>query len=337
MHSYRSALLAGAALLFASQSLADDSSAALGMGGVVLTQTADIRMAKEDLYVSPAKVRIHFEFANDSAKDIDTVVAFPLPDIDASVFFEEPIGTITEDPVNFVGFTVTADGKHIVPQVEQRAIYKGRDVTALLASLHIPVNVIAGRNNQLMLHLAPAQIQALHAAGLSDAESGDGEHPHWTIRTKFWWKQKFPAGKTVVLDHTYQPVTGQTFYGTYDLAPANARDDGNRHWDTKFCIDPATHKSLAARIGAKASDPNTGGSMLAYTTDYILMSGNNWKGPIGHFHLTLDKQKPDNVLSLCWDGNLRKTGATTFDFTQDNFAPPRDIHLLVLQDITKGG
>ena len=336
MQVYRGALLAGAALLFASQSLADDSSAALSAGGLELTQAADIRMASEDLYISPGKVRIRFAFANDSGKDIDTVVAFPLPDIDSSVFFEEPLGTITDDPVNFVGFTVVADGKRIAPQVEQRAIYNGRDVTALLAAQHIPVNVISRKNPDIMLHLAPAQIKALHAAGLSDGESGEGEHPHWIIRTKFFWHQKFPARKTVVLEHSYQPVTGSTFYTSYDLKddPKNA---DSRHWNTNYCIDPGTLKTLAARIGPKDAKGDDGSMMEAQTTDYILTSGNNWKGPIGHFHLTLDKEKPANLLSLCWDGTLKKTGATTFEFAQDNYAPPRDIRLLVLSDIPKGG
>jgi hypothetical protein len=332
MQNYRGALLAGACLLFASQTLADDSSAALGAGGVVLTQAADVRMAKEDLYVSPDKVRIRFEFANDSKNDINTVVAFPLPDIDANQYYEEPLGDMTADPVNFVGFTVVADGKRITPQVEQRAIYKGRDVTATLAALHIPVNVISQTNIQMLNSLKPAQIAGLEKAGLADHDSGDGEHPHWIIRTKFFWNQKFPAGKTVVLEHSYQPVSGGTFYTSMDLKD-NPKDQDSRHWNTNYCVDSTTLKAITARIGSKTGKPEDGGNMEARTTDYILMSGNNWKGPIGHFHLTLDKLKPANILSLCWDGNLKKSGATTFDFTADNYAPPRDIHLLVLSDI----
>jgi hypothetical protein len=330
MHAYRGALLAGAALLFASQTLADDSSAALSAGGVVLTQATDIRMAKEDLYVSPDKVRIHFEFANDSKSDISTVVAFPLPDIDASRFYEEPLGDMTADPVNFVGFTITADGKRITPQVEQRAFFKGRDVTATLNALHIPVNVISQTNIQMMNKLKPEQAKALEKAGLT--VNGDGEMPQWIIRTKFFWTQKFPAGKTVVLDHSYKPVTGGTFYTSLDLG-GGSNDEGDRHWNRNFCIDSGTLKTITARIGPKTPKGDDGGNMEAQTTDYILMSGNNWKGPIGHFHLTLDKLKPENILSLCWDGNLKKSGATTFDFTADNYAPNRDIKLLVLSDL----
>jgi len=63
----------------------------------------------------------------------------------------------------------------------------------------------------------------------------------------------------------------------------------------------------------------------------VLKTASNWKGPIGHFRLTLDKLKADNLMSLCWQGELRKTGAATFEATRESFAPERDIKLLVLQ------
>ena len=70
------------ASVFAVPAVADDSSAALGMGGLQFTKAANIRMAKEDLFISPNAVRIRYEFANDGSADVDSIVAFPLPDID---------------------------------------------------------------------------------------------------------------------------------------------------------------------------------------------------------------------------------------------------------------
>ena len=332
MRTLPAAFMTGAALLLSTQSFADDSSAALGAGGVVLTQTADIRMAKEDLYVSAKQVRIRFEFVNDSSHDIDTIVAFPLPDIDLNEFTESPVGTMTDDPVNFVGFSVTADGRRITPQVEQRAFYKGRDVTDIVRRAGVPLNLNDPKFADITEHLPKAQRKILEDAGLGDSDSGAEEHPHWLVRTKFWWHQTFPAGKTVVLQHSYQPITGQTFYTAYDLHPEG---DNSRQWDAQYCIDPATHATIAARIGGKTASMEDGGMLLAFTTDYILLSGNNWKGPIGHFHLTLDKLKADDILSLCWNGDLKKTGATTFEAVRDNYVPRNDIKLLVLETAPK--
>src|SRR5258708_2914227 len=69
-------VLAGcAAFLLAQSALADDSSAALGAGGLVLTQSTDIRMAVEDLKLSPNRAVVRYEFVNDGPKDIDSIVA----------------------------------------------------------------------------------------------------------------------------------------------------------------------------------------------------------------------------------------------------------------------
>ena len=303
---------------------ADDSSAALAMGGIVFTHGTAVRMAAEDLYVSPKAVRIRFVFANDTAKDIDTIVAFPLPDIDENEFSESPLGTITQDAVNFVGFKAAVDGKPVPFAVERRAFYKGKDVTALLNAAGAPLNALS--ETKAFDAIAGAKRKALLAADLVDEESGDGLHPHWLLRTKFYWPQRFPAHKSVVIEHSYQPVTGQFFFDKGAVA------DKTLTKDQDYCFDAPTKARLAAMAAARLRAKADNGAYLnAYTTDYILKTANNWNGPIGRFHLTLDKLKPTNALSLCWDGDLKKTGPTTFEAVRENFAPARDIHMLVLE------
>jgi hypothetical protein len=137
-----------------------------------------------------------------------------------------------------------------------------------------------------------------------------------------------------VLEQSYQPVTGETFFSEMELAPP---EKGEMSYAQNFCFDAGTRAEIEKQLAvSKKANHQDGALLLAFTTDYVLTTGNNWKGPIGHFHLTLDKAKPDNVLSLCWDGDLRKTGATTFEATRENFSPGRDIHLLVLQQHPPG-
>jgi hypothetical protein len=70
--------------------------------------------------------------------------------------------------------------------------------------------------------------------------------------------------------------------------------------------------------------------LIAYSTSYILTTANNWKGPIGRFHITLDKLKPENVISLCWNAAvLRKTSPTRFESTVMNFRPKRHLNIAV--------
>jgi hypothetical protein len=327
MHKLAAALV-GLAALAGAPAWADDSSAALGAGGVVLTQSADIRMAAEDLYVSPGAVRIRFEFVNDSTKDIDTIVAFPLPDIDTYRFWGSPLGTTTADPVNFVGFEVVADGKRVPVTVEQRAMFEGRDVTDIVKAAGAPVNSLTGDGPKRIDGLSAAGLKQLQRANLIERDGSD-TITKWIARTKIYWHQHFPAGRPVVLMQRYQPVTGQSFFSEFELNGKN--DEDARYWQQNFCLDGPTRSAIAAKlVESKKADPLNGGLLNAFTTDYILVTGNNWKGPIGRFHLTLDKLAADNILSMCWDGTLKKTGSATFEAVRENFAPAGDIRLLVL-------
>ncbi len=306
--------------------LADDSSAALAAGGLVFTKQADIRMASEDLFISPKRVKVRYEFVNDGRQDVQTVVAFPLPDIDVREFWYEPLGTTTGTGPNFMDFALTVDGKKVEAKADERAILDGRDVTAQVRAAGLPVNIIGDVMMKKLDHLAPALRKSLLAQGLLEGEKDD-LHPHWIAKTSFWWHQAFPAGKTVVIEHSYQPVTGQSFFGHETLS---GKDEGPANRKA-FCIDPQTRAAIEARIAKLDKSGVNGAYLEAYQTEFVLKTANNWKGPIGRFRLTLDKLKPENVLSLCWDGDLKKTGATTFEAARENFAPTRDIKLLVLQ------
>jgi hypothetical protein len=310
---------------FSTPALADDSSAALAAGGLVFTKQADIRMAVEDLHLSPKEARVRYEFVNDGKKDVDTIVAFPMPDIDVRQFWYEPLGTTLEQSPNFMGFALTVDGKAVAATPDERAVLDGRDVTAQVKAAGLPVNIAGSNLVDRIDHLAPDRKTSLAAAGLVEMD-GDEAHPHWIAKTSYWWHQIFPAGKTVVIEHRYQPVTGQFFFGAQEL-----KDGADSHYVRDFCIDPATQAAIRARV-AKLDPMGANGQYLqGYQTEFVLKTANNWKGPIGHFTLTLDKLKPGNLLSLCWDGALRKTGPTTFEAARDNLAPTRDIRLLVLQ------
>lgn len=319
----RAGLLLGA-LCLVTPALGDDSSAMLGVGGIVLTKNADIRMATEDLYLSPKQVKVHYTFVNDSGKDIDTMVAFPLPDVNNYDLAESPMGTTTDTTPNFVGFALTVDGKKITPTPEERAVLNGKDVSAQVRAAGLPLNIVIGGGYEKLAKLSAVSRAALIKAGLIEDEGDNNLHAKWTTLTKFYWQQHFPAGGTVTVDHTYQPVTGQTFFGATMFDSKESMS-----YYTQYCIDSGTKATILARL---AEIKNQTSSMLnQYTTDFVIVTANNWKGPIGKFHLTIDKLKPDNTLSLCWDGNLQKTGPTRFESTLTNFAPKKDIQLLVLE------
>lgn len=328
-------LLIAAALCLAAfvPAHANDSSVTLGAGGLELTKNADIAMRSEDLTISPKRVDVRYVFVNESGHDVDAMVAFPLPDLDTEALWDSPHGTMTPDPVNFVGFKAMADGKPIAVSVEQRAHLKGRDVTAAIEAAGLPVNIVSDKGMAALLALPKPARARLKAEGLvAWTPQYDDVRPLWTVTTKFYWHQHFPAATPVTIAHSYQPVTGQSFFSQADLEPP--APDASSQYVGPYCMDAGTRAFARKRLSQGTGYPGSEmgpGMLIAYTTDYILTTANNWKGPIGRFHLTLDKLKPSNVLSLCWKGALKKTGPTTFEATRTDFAPDRNLALLVLE------
>ncbi len=86
-HAVFSLLLCGC-----TAAVANDSTATLGAGGIEFTKNASIAMEQEDLFISTEQIRVKYIFRNNSAQDITTRVAFPVPE-----FPENPDGDIAMD------------------------------------------------------------------------------------------------------------------------------------------------------------------------------------------------------------------------------------------------
>jgi len=144
------------------------------------------------------------------------------------------------------------------------------------------------------------------------------------MRTRFYWTQRFPAHRTLIIGHSYQPITGG------GMPPEDVVES---YGASRYCMDRWTRLAIDAKAAWRRLRQgwNQYSVLREYQTDYILETARTWHGPIGRFHLTVDKLKAGNILSLCWDGPLAKTGPTTYEFTAVNFTPARDIRMLVLE------
>ena len=327
-HLTTAALGTALALAWAGAAGANDSTAGLATGGLVLTKNADIEMRSEKLYISDKQVRVDYQFLNTSAKDVTVTVAFPMPDITVESL-DDNISVPNPDAANILGFKTLVDGKPVSAQVEQKVISKGVDRTALLRSLGVPLSPFSQGTEKVLDKLPKATKDQLVKLDLAMAYD-DGEpsvshlQPTWTLKTTYYWTQTFPAGQTLAVHHEYTPSVGSSAGSMWGTKGAE-KEDGYAAQKAKYCVDDsflaAIHRSMPA------GDENS--PYQEERIDYILVSGANWKAPIGDFQMTIDKGAANRLISFCGDG-VTKTSPTQFQVHHANFTPAKDVAVLIL-------
>jgi hypothetical protein len=321
-----------AILLAAPAAFANDSVAETAAGGLVLVQSRDIDMVSEDLYLSRLEVRVRYVFRNRAARGVRVTVAFPMPDRDLA---QEEEGDIAWP----ADFSTRIDGRRVAMQVERRAMLGGVDHSALLTGLGVP---IGGRDADDRLYAALSalpraaqdRLEALRLANFfgepgTDRRSG---RPLWTVKETWHWDQLFPAGRNLIVEHRYRPGLGGTV-ATALGSPEIRESDYGRGMIRRYCID----RDLLATIG-RARRPDQGG-YVPYAEawlSYVLVTGANWRSPIGNFRLVIDKGEPGALISFCGE-NVRRISPTRFEMRRTNWRPTRNLDILFLLPLGDGG
>jgi hypothetical protein len=319
----------GAALLalVATGASANDTMAVLGAGGLMFTRTDQITMAREDLYISPERVDVKYTYRNTGDTPVTTIVAFPMPKIGGPV--ETMAAVPDEQSDNFMGFSVVQDGEEINPNLQQRALVQGIDFTEELKANGVPLQPLSTKTREAVAALDEVVIEDWLAKGLivnMDYGSDKPEYfPAWELDSVYWWETTFPAGEEVEVEHSYRPSVGGTtgIVFLYEGKPNDQIDD----YKKRYCIDDDFLK--AAIKLERSQNFDTGLYYFEQWLSYILMTGNNWFGPIEDFHLTVDKVNPNHIISFCGAG-VKKTGPTTFEMRAKDFVPEKDLNILML-------
>lgn len=328
-------------VLLSTPALADDSSATLGTGGLVLQKTDKIALVSEDLYLSPTGVRISYRFRNLTNADYSTTIAFPMPEFPGG---GSNSTTVVPDPANdnFMKFQTVVDGQPVASQLEQRAFLtqEGKsdiEITDKLKALHIPLVPTVEATQAAISRLTNEQRKTLADGNIVDpGEESDyaGQpatlYPLWTLRSKYWRSQTFPSGKEMTVQQTYVPVVGSL--SSLLLGSPDMDQDSLKSYQEKFCTDASFLKAARALYSKAAADNAKTFQSFEQYLSYVIMSGGNWAGPIGNFKLVVDKGDPRTLVSFCGDG-VKKISPTQFEMNIKNYKPDRDIDVLLLRTV----
>ena len=312
-----------AAFILAAPAAANDTVASMGAGGLVFQRTDGIEMRSEDLYVSAREIRVRYRFYNRTDRDIGTLVAFPMPEVQGGIEGDVAL----EDPLR-MPFTTTVNGRRVATNVEQKAVLNGVDHSDLMRGLGVPFTPRGDATLQALVALPRPQIDMLIEMGLVEDRSWtDGGvrnlelAPLWTLKTTHYWTQVFPAGRELDVRHQYAPATGGSS-GSVFGDPALEAGEAVDQQATQYCTDDA--------FWAGARRMRTRGLHLSETwVDYILTTGANWAEPIGEFRLVVDKGSSRNLVSFCGEG-VRKISSTRFEIRRRNYTPTRDLSVLIV-------
>lgn len=326
----RPALLLAAALALAAPARANDSTAEIGAGGLIFLVNESVSMEHEELFVSPTEVRVDYRFLNTTDQELDFTVAFPMPDIDGNPFL--PVSIPNPDDDNFLGFTVTVDGKPVAVNLQQRAFVAGIDITQTLGDAGVPSMPFAESTRKAIAALPQETLDAWIRQGILvkdtyDIGKGMEDHyePYWTLKTTYYWDMTFPAGREVAVSHRYTPSLGGTAGLTF-IEDGKLQGWQYQDYKARYCLDGDFAKSVAKFVTPE--DPY-GSGLTESRLSYILVTGRNWQGTIKSFRLTVDKGAPENLVSFCGEG-VTKTGPTTFVMEKTDFWPERDLDILIV-------
>jgi hypothetical protein len=306
-----------AALALAASAAANDSTAEHAAGGLVLTRTADIDMVSEDLLVSAAEVRVRYVFRNRSPREIRTLIAFPMPDRDLNEEREMDVAYPS-------GFATRIDGRAVTMKVERKAMVDGVDHSALLRSLGLAVDA----DSEALGRLKPTDKEKLVRLGLAALDQSSGQtseaylEPIWSVRESWFWEQRFPPGRDLIVEHRYVPGAGGSVDAALGFTEFRSSPEG-RTMIRDYCVDPAFLAGLDRLRRRSAATPEQ-------RIGYILTTGANWRSPIGDFRLVVDKGAPANLVSFCGEG-VRKISPTRFEIRRKNWRPDRDLKVLIVE------
>jgi len=316
---------------------ADDGAASIGAGGIILMKREPrIAMAKEVLSISMTRVLVDYDFRNDSADNITTEVAFPIP-----AYQFDPDGAVPSAQ-GFDDFQLWIAGQPVAFATETRAFVGQRDVTALLTGLHVDIASFGrynfGSSNQSdndfrdVARLNGAQRAQLAQAGAIGTDGGI--YPKWSVQKKYHWTQTFPAHAVIHIRHQYTPVVGGSVT-IGDMSHYSATNDEFADLNS-FCPTPGLLRTLTQDQARAVKN----GSIIGLNfVDFILTTANTWKTPIEDFTLLVERQPAPgtdvNFVSLCWDGPIQKLDADHFSAHVTGLVPSKELRVGFIVGSTK--
>lgn len=283
-------------LSIAGIAVANDSSAALSTGGIVLEENENIVLITENLLLSPSKVRVEYEYLNESTSAETLLVAFALPKLDK-----------LDDQINwprpsYLNFKTWVDGKEI-KLVEGYKYWELEEQTQkLLSNLGNKTDYYLVLRQQTFPENKITQVVHEYTPAVG------GGIPYYN------YKEMRTALAKIQEDETNRNEHGYWLNCTDADDALKNLDDWVARMQKKEGLDPLDEENYWQYL------------IWFDKLSYILTTGNNWNGPIRNFNLKVTADRPF-FLNTCFEG-LERTSETSYEFNATDYSPRKNIYLM---------
>jgi len=314
--------LVGAALLacaVGTPAFAQEPDFSTGAGGLVIDAGDRIEILSQDLYISRQAVRLRYVLRNRTANEVTIPIRFPLPD-----------RGITRHQFELrwpADFRTSVDGVPVTLQPRRRALLGTEDHSDLLTQLGVPISHLDAGYEPVLQALAalPRDAQArLATLGLVEISETQGGapllNPLWTVRESWQWEQAVPAGRDLVVDHSYTPgLAGAVNVGMASHAIRNS--ESGQEQIRRYCLDDAFLAGVDRLAALDAQDPSIAESWFTFF---------HGSGPVvGEYRLVVDRGDERTLASFCGEG-ARPAGPTQVELRRSNWRPEGALRVLFL-------
>lgn len=138
----------------------------------------------------------------------------------------------------------------------------GHDVENRLKVLNWPAKFWTDYGLEEKLQDLPKEEKAaLLVEGLLRKEEGSSHVlPNWQVATHATRTQKFQAGKTVTVEHSYKPAAGGSVGGMLDMIARGEQENYIKEYAANYCIDKSFINGFRARQQSKVKQANAASS-----------------------------------------------------------------------------
>lgn len=284
-------------------------------GGVVFKSEDKVSMLREDLEIGLDRIQVRYIFNNTAGEPLEKTIGFPMakvPQDDTPDNLQERSWAQEgQDVRNYMAFSISVNGKPLVPKLHEYAWLGDVPVTDRLRELGAPVFAATVDSYVALAQLPVDTVNRLIEEKLALPVGTNWLVPQWQYQTVYEWTQHFEPGQTEV-EISYRPLYGSPY------EPFSFRADGPENG--AYC-----HASVIKEIAALREQ---GIQPESLTVGYILRTAGYWEGPIGIFNLKIRK-KEDDIVSFCAPEGLERSPDGAYWSARD-FSPGSDLNILFL-------